>query len=201
MPPGGGNLQGPLHLILALDLGHIGALKGGGGGLPGLGGGDGLLTGEVALQLNDIPDRIDHRPLRQGGLGSVLSGDIESLDSLPLGGQGHGQHPGAGPELAGQGQLADEGAVLPGQTQLLAGGQNAHQHREIIEGAHLFQMGGGQVDRNPADREGEAAVLDGGAHPLPCLADGGVRQAHHRKGGQAAGQVALGGNQIAGHSV
>ena len=98
MSPGGGNLQSPLHLLLALHLGQVGAVEGGGGGHPGRGGGDGLFTCEVALQLGHVPDGVDHRPL-----GGVFGGDIQRFDPLPLGGQGHGQHPGAGPQLARQG--------------------------------------------------------------------------------------------------
>ena len=62
-------------------------------------------------------------------------------------------------------------------------------------------MGGGQIDRDAADRKGEAAVFDGGAHPLPGLADGGVGQTYHIEGGQTAGQVALHRHRVSGHTV
>ena len=58
-------------------------------------------------------------------------------------------------------------------------------------------MGGGQIDSDAADRELKAAVLDGGAHPLPGLVHRRIGQAHQGEGGQAAGQVALGAHLIA----
>ncbi len=138
MPSGGGNLQGALHLLLSFHLRHVGAVEGGGGGDPGRGGGDGLLAGEVALQLLHVSDGVDDRPLGQGSFGGVFLGNIQGGDALPLGGQGHGQHPGTGTQPARQGQLPHKGAVFPGQAQLLTGGQDAHQHGQVVEGAHFF---------------------------------------------------------------
>ena len=52
--------------------------------------------------------------------------------------------------------------------------------RQIITVALLFEVGRGQVDGYTAHgRELEAAVADGGPHPLPTFLDGGVRQTHH----------------------
>ena len=62
-------------------------------------------------------------------------------------------------------------------------------------------MGGGQIDGDAADREGEAAVLDGGAYPVPGLVHRRVGQPHHGEGGQAAGQVALGHHLVPGDAV
>ena len=199
--PGGGDLQGPLHLLLALYLGKVRAGVDGGPGLPGRGGGDGLLPGEVPGQLGHIPHGIDRRPLGQRGLGGVLLGHEQGSDAGLFGGQGHGQHPGTGAQLAGQGQLPQKGAAGLGQPDLSPGGQNAHQNGQVVQGAHLFQMGGSQIHRDPADGEGEAAVFDGRAHPLPGLGHGGIGQTDDGKGGQAAGQIALGGDGIARHSV
>ena len=42
-----------------------------------------------------------------------------------------------------------------------------------------------------ADRKAEAAVFDGGAHPLARLAHSGIRQADELKARQAAGDAAL----------
>ena len=201
MPPSGGDLQGPLHLLLALHLCQVGTVDGGCPRRPGRGRGDGLCPGEVADQLGHVPDGIDGGPLRQGGFGGVLLRDIQGGDPLPLGGQGHGQHPGAGPQLSGEGQLPQKGTVPVWEHDLSAGGQDADQHGQVIEGPHLFQVGRGQIDGDPADREGEAAVLDGGAHPLPGLVDGGVWQTYHSESGQPAGQVAFGGHRIAGDSL
>ena len=186
-----GNLQGALHRGLPLHLGEIGAGLRLPAALPAGGGRDGLLSGEVARQLENIGHGIDLRPAGQGGLGGVFPGDEELLDAQLPGGQGHGQHPRAGAQLPGQGELPQEGAALLPDFQLPPGGQQPHQNGQVVQSAQLLHMGGGQIDGDPADREGEAAVFDGGAHPLPGLVHRRVRQADHGEGGQSAGQVAL----------
>ena len=108
-----------------------------------------------------------------------------------LGGQSHGQHAGAGAQSAGQRQLPHKGAVPVPEGKLSPGGQQAHQNGQVVQGADLLHMGGGQIDGDAAHRKGEAAIFDGGAHPLPGFVDRGVGQAHHREGGQPIGQVAL----------
>ena len=62
----------------------------------------------------------------------------------------------------------------------------------------LALVGGSQVDRDAGHREGEAAVFNGGAHPVPGLLHRRVRQAHDLKGGQTGRQVALCPHLIAG---
>ena len=85
--------------------------------------------------------------------------------------------------------------------ELSAGGQDSHQHGQVVEGPRLFQMSGSQIDGDPADGKGEAAVLDGGPDPFPGLADGGVGQADYREGGQTAGQITFCGHRVTGHTV
>ena len=196
-----GNLQGTLHRGLPLHLGEVGAGLRLPGALPAGGGGDGFLPGEVAHQLGDVGHGIDFRPAGQGGLGGVFPGDEELSDAQLPGGQGHGQHPRAGAQLPGEGELPQKGAALLPELQLSPGGQQPHQDRQVIQGADLLHMGGCQIDGDPADREGEAAVFDGGAHPLPGLIHCRVRQADDGEGGQAAGQVALHRHRIARDAV
>ena len=62
-------------------------------------------------------------------------------------------------------------------------------------------MGGCQIDGDTADREGETAVFDGGAYPLPCLVYRRVGQTHNGEGGQAAGQIALHRHGITGDTM
>ena len=69
MSPGGGDLQHPLHLLLAPDLievGEVGSLPAAG---PGRGGGEGGPAGEVVGQLEHGLHRIDGEPPGQGGFG------------------------------------------------------------------------------------------------------------------------------------
>ena len=155
----------------------------------------------MADQLGHVVDGVDGGAVGQGGLGGVFLRDVQGLQPLPLGGQGHGQHARAGPELAGQGQLAHKGAGALPQAELSAGAQQPHQDGQVIQGADFFHMGGGQIHRDSADGEAEALVLDGRPDPLPGLVDGGVGQAHHGEGGQAVGQVALHRHGVARHAV
>ena len=155
----------------------------------------------MAHQLLHIVDRIDLQPAGQSGLGGVLLRDKQFMQAGGLGGQGHGQHAGAGAQAAGQGQLPHKGAVPVPEGQLSPGGQQAHQNGQVVQGADLLHMGGGQVDGDAAHREGEAAVFNGGAHPLPGLVHRRVGEAHHRESGQAAGQVALHRHRVAGDAV
>ena len=104
---------------------------------------------------------------RSRGLGGGGGGDVQPLDARPPGGQGHGQHPHHRPQGAGQRQLPHVGAVRPVQPELPPGGQNTRQNGQIVHRAPLALVGGSQVDRDAGHREGEAAVFNGGAHPVP----------------------------------
>ena len=55
----------------------------------------------------------------------------------------------------------------------------------------FFRSAGERFTGDPGHREAEPGVADGGAHPLLGLLDGGVRQSHDLKGGQASRQIAL----------
>ena len=198
----GGDLQRPLGLLLSLDLAEVGAGTDGGGGYPRLRRGDESLPPQVGGQLPEMADGIDGQSPGQRGLRCVVGREVEGGDARPLCRQRHGQHAADGAQLTGQGQLTQEGGVLlSGEGQLPACGQNAHQNGQVVDGAHLFPVGGGQVDGDAGHGKIEAAGLDGGAHPFPGFLDGGIGQTHHVKGGQTAGQGALGADRIAGNSL
>ena len=201
MATSGGNLQSTLHRLLALYLGEVGTGLWGSLTQPRGRGGDGGLTGKMAYQVHHMVHRVDCRAAGQGGLGGVGAGDKEGADALRLGVQSHGQHPSSRTQLAGQGQLPHKGAVPGLDFQLSGCRQQAHQNGQVIEGAHLFHMGGCQIDGDTADREGETAVFDGGAYPLPCLVYRRVGQTHNGEGGQAAGQIALHRHGITGDTM
>ena len=61
----------------------------------------------------------------------------------------------------------------------------------FVIGSFLAAVGWRQIDQQCRLGEAVAAVLAGGAHPAFCLLDGGVRQPHHIKGGQPAGEKTL----------
>ncbi len=82
---------------------------------------------------------------------------------------------------------------------LLRGHENSDGHGQVVGGALLLQLGGGQVDGDAAHGEGTVGVADGCADPVPGLPsprlrtglDGGVGQADHVEGRQARGNVHL----------
>ena len=107
-----GDLKGALDVLLALDVRKVG--DGAGERLRRRGGrgGDALFTLEVTDQLGDSFHRVNRDLVGKGGLERVLRGDIELADALALCGERHGQRAGDRPELPGQGELAEKGAVL-----------------------------------------------------------------------------------------
>ena len=74
-------------------------------------------------------------------------------------------------------QLADEGAVTQLAAELTAGAQHGYQNGQVIDRPLLADIGGREVDRQPALRERKAAVFDRGAHSVLRLIDCGVGQA------------------------
>ena len=191
VPAGRGDLQRPLHVLLAHHVGKVGEGRRGPGGLPGACRLHGLLAPEMAHQLSHVPDAVDGEPLGQRGLGGVGLRHVQLPDAGPGGAQGHGQHARHGPQSAGEAQLAQEGGALRQLLQLLRCAEDAQQDGQVVESALLAEPGRGQVDGDAADGEFGAAVLDGGPDPLPGLPRGGVGQTHHVEGGQSAGEKAL----------
>ena len=193
---GGGDLQGPLHVLLAH---HVPQVRHGAVVLPRRprrSGGEGSLPPQVAHQGRHIRHPVDGEALRQGGLGGVLRRNEQLPHAGLPGRQGHGQHAGHAPQGPGEGQLPDEGRVRRGRGQLPAGGEQAHEDGQVVHGPRLLLPGGGQIHRDAADGELGPAVLHRRPDPLPGLPHGGVRQAHDVKGGQAAGEKALGTDRI-----
>ena len=193
---GGGDLQHPLHLLLAPDLVEVRQGLGGDLPSPGRGGGDGGPAGEMVRKLGHGLHGVDRQPPGQGGLRGGGRRDEEGPDPRPLRRQGHGEHPHHGAQGAGKGELPHKGAGLVLPDELPVGGQDAHQNGQVVDRARFPQVGRGQVHGDPPHGEGEAAVPGGGPDPLPGLLHRRVRQAHDIEVGQAGGEVALGGDLI-----
>lgn len=199
---GSGDLQRTLGLLLTLDLGEIRAAHSTAGGFPRLGGGDGLLASEMGGQLLHGADGDDLKAVCQSGFRGVVRRDIQTAETGTPGAQRHGQYAADRPELTGQGELADKGrALCRGGRQLTAGGENAHQNGEVIDGAIFLPVGRSQIDRDAGHGEGKSAGLDGGAHSLPGFLDGGIGQPDYIEGRQTAGQRALGADRVTGYAV
>ena len=201
MPPGGGDLQHPLHRALAPDLGKVRQGEVLLVPLPHRGGVDGGPAGQVVGQLAHRLHGVDGEALGQGGLRGAVRRDEEAADPRRPGGQGHGEHPHHRPQGAGEGELPHEGTVGVGPVQLPGGGEDAHQNGQVVHRAGLPPVGGGQVHGDPPHGKGVAAVLDGRPDPLPGLLHGGVGEPHDVEVGQAPGQVALGGDLIPGDAL
>ena len=198
VPSGGGDLQGPLGVLLAHDIpevrqgGEVLRLR-----LPGRGGREGRLAPEMGEKLRDILRPVDREALGQGGLGGVLRRDVEGADAGCPGGQGHGQDAGDAPEGAGEGEFAQEGRVLRQGWQVTVRRQDAEKDGQVIDRAGLLGARRGQVHGDAAHGELGPAVFHGGPDPLPGLPDGGVRQAHDVKGREPAGEEALRKDRVA----
>ena len=187
----GGNLQGALDVFLALDIGKVRKVL------------RCLLrcplrlrfNKHLALQMGHQLRHIFHgnngNALGQCRLPRVFLRDIEGLKAVFLRRNGHGQHAVDAPELSLQAQFAEKGRPFPRCSAHLCGDQNIQQDRQIVEGPALFRIGRRKIQRNAADGKFEAAVLYGGANPLPGLLDRSVRQAHDVKARQSAGNKAL----------
>ena len=188
---GGGDLQGTLDVLLAHDIGEIRQGPVDGGGLPPGRGHDGVGSLQMGHQLAHILHTVDDQAVGQRGLGGVGGGDEELLHPLAGGEHGHGQHAGDGAHLAGEAQLTQEGGVLRQGADLARGGHNAQQDGQVVHRALLPDAGRGQIDGDAADGELGPAVFHRGTHPLTGLLHRRVRQTHHVKGGQTAGEHAL----------
>ena len=118
---GGGNLQGPLHMLLALHVGEVGlGLQFRPGG-PGLGRGDGLPARQMGHQLGHGLHGIDLNPLCQGGLRCRVRRYEKPLKPGLPGRQGHGQHAPDRAHLAGEAHFSHEGAARQVRLQLPGG--------------------------------------------------------------------------------
>src|SRR5699024_1162473 len=123
--------------------------------------------------------------------------DEEALYPRALGGEGHGQGAAHGPELPRQRELPEEGAVGGRLLYLTRGGEDAEQHGQVVHRAVFPRVRGGEVHGEARDGELEPRVLDGRAHAVPGLPDGGVRQTDYLELRQALGGRALDGHLVA----
>src|ERR1019366_8237062 len=121
---------------------------------------------------------VDVDAFNHSGLARVGGGNHQVSDAGGPGGHGDGQHSLHRPQAAVEAQLADQqevGDVL--DVERAVGSENSDGDGQIEAGASLLDVGRGQVDGDAGGRNVEAGVLDGGAHAVAGLADGGVGQA------------------------
>lgn len=144
-------------------------------------------------------DRVDGDILHQRRLRRIHHRDVDDGDATVTRQRHHWQDSVRMAQAAIQAQLAQEERVAcltfhphsAGEWRLLRRHQNGDCDGQIVGGASLAQIGGGEVDDDAAQGKDRATVLDGGAHPLLRLSDGGVGQAHDAKGGQSMPNIDL----------
>ena len=123
----------------------------------------------------------------KGRLRSVGRGHDDRRHVEPRRSLGHRQRPRHGSDRSVQGELTGQRDSLETLCRKLARrNQKAGRDRQVEARPGLAEVRRGQVGGDPVLREVEAGVLERGAHPLPRLAHGSVRQAHQREGLQAA---------------
>ena len=184
VPARGGHGQPPLHVLLPDHLAQVGAALGrlrGGRGFGGPGR-DGILAQQVHGQLREGVHGVDLDAVHERGLGRVGRGH-EGAARAPVPRHGdHGQGSADGAHLAVERQLAHEHGIVERGLHLPAGHEDARGDGQVVGGALLAQVGGGEVHGDAAvEGPGEGAVADGRAHALAGLLHGGVGQAHDRR--------------------
>ena len=200
-PPGGGDFQRALDVLLAA---HVGEVDGGGGEalrVRGIGGGEagqGSIAGGGLDEGPEGGEADDFDGVDQGGFGRVDVGEDESGEVGGAQGGGDGEDAGDVAEVAVEGQFPEEdGALGDGGGDLPGGHEDADGDGEVVAGAFFAQVGGGEVDGDALGGQGGAGVAQGGAHALARLRDGRVRQADDVEGGQPGGDVDFDGDDFA----
>ena len=160
MAPRRGDHQGPLGVVLALDVDEV--LLGVRQAAEDLVEVDRRRldvegAGEEADRLGEAPDGEDGDPLDDRGLGGVGRGDEQAVEPLGGGGQGHRQDPLDRPRLARQGQLAhDREPPRPLEGHLPAAEQEPQRDRQVEPAGVLLEVGRGQVDDRPGRSAGDS---------------------------------------------
>jgi len=152
----GGDEQGPLGVVLALDVDevflHVGVL---GEEIVEIDG-RGVhvdLPGEEADGFGEAADRIDIQSLDDGGLGGVGCGHKQPIAGLGDGLESHRENSLDGPGLAGEGKLADDGVVAgPVKGHLTAGQQQPQRNRQIKTVGVLLEIGRSEVAKRTSSR-------------------------------------------------
>ncbi len=116
------------------------------------------------------------------GFLDVVRGDDELLALGLARAQGDGQDSAHASHRAVEAQLADDGAASRNSVSIWPDAARMPDGYRKVEGrSFLANIGGGEVDRDPARRELEAAVLDRRPHALDGLPHGRVRQPDNRE--------------------
>ena len=156
---------------------------------------------EVGEEVGEVVDGVDGDTVGEGSFGGVFGGEEEFADTGASGGHSHREDAGDRAECAGKGEFAEEGGVRWRWVNGAGGGEEAHEDREVVDGAFFAEGGWGEVDGDTGDGEFSTTGFDSGADAFSGFFDGGVWEADDVEGGQAAGEGAFYGDIIAGDSL
>ena len=149
------------------------------------------LAAQIARGLGEVPDR-DRSDARKSGLARGIGRAQETLGTEPPRTLGDGEDAADPAQPAVERELADGGGALErAARKLLRGGENRERDRKVEPGSLLAQLGGREVDRDPAGREAQLGGGDPGADTLAGLLAGAVGKADDREAGDAVANVSL----------
>ena len=150
------------------------------------------LPAQQGDQLAEVPRRLHLVAADRRRFTGVLRRHDQPPHLLAAGPGGDGQHAADRAESSVEGQLADEErARQRRRVDDARRGEHPDGDRDVVGGAVLAQIGRRQVDRDPARRQLEAAVLQRAADPNPPLANAGVGQPDDVAAGEADRHVDL----------
>ncbi len=153
----------------------------------------------VADQLGERADRPDVDALDEASLVGVGPRDHDLTQPGPGRREDRREHAADRPDPAVEPELADVDDVAHfALREEIGGGEHRDGDGEVERRAGLRQVGRLQVDRQPAQREGQPGVVDRGPHPVAGLAERGVRQADDGEGRQAGRGIGLDVDHLAG---
>ena len=192
----GGHLDGALGVFLAADVGQVDRLRyfgrrRGGRGLGRLVAADGLA---VAQPSDEVAQRLggEHADaLDEGSLRRVDARDDGAAVARVARGADHRQHAVGVAQQPLQREFAQQHRAAQVRFDLAAAGEDADCDGQVVGGALLAEVGGGEVHGDALHGELAAGVADGGADALARFLHGGVGQADDGEGGQAGGDVDL----------
>ena len=133
------------------------------------------LAAQQRHQRGEIRRRLHVDAADDRGLACVVGRDDQPAHAAPARPGGDRQHAAHRPQGAVERQLADQQRAVQRRRIDRAGrGQHAGRDRDVERGAVLAQIGGREVDRGPARRQLEAAVVERAPDAQPPFADARV---------------------------
>ena len=149
------------------------------------------LAAQVGHGLGEVPDR-DRGDARERRLARGVGRTQETLGAEPPRALGDREDAADPPQPAVERELADRsGALERAARELLRRREQRERDRQVETGALLAQLGGREVDRDPAGREAQLGGGDPRADPLARLLAGAVGEADDREAGDAVANVGL----------